>query len=359
VHVNTSFASIKELQFFNERIAGSMCPDKRGLDVYLHVMSRWAKGNGLLGPVKEVMGMPRLTFGLLIKPMCTTYAKMKPLIDHYRQSGDNNVIESDYAIQVWLRKLLARCVALWIEHSQKTVKVRTVTNAIFLKMGKNNVDLYFLQGVVMLCVVTNTDFRSLFNDYVKVIEHDIDHNGFIPAEARGDKSLDYIVYTLPPIIDTFYYFNLIYGLKVKTDSELHKKMTRMFERMSTVNLNTIYDPAPTLVKSAQDYQRHIVQVNKTKNAALTFIPANPESKNIKTPDGKSQYVAFNSDAGNRMRGHKSSYEMYVVGDIDGETKESSVFTYIHRNPSINRGFKMQNFLSIVGTGPIIPLSNLA
>ncbi len=356
-YVNTNFASIKELQIFNDKILSSNCPNKEGLDIYLLVMSTWAKGKGMTGTVKELMGVPRLTYGLFIRPICNAYAKLKPLIDSYKQQNDTKVIQSDYEIQVWFRELLVKCVDLWEDHVFKMTKKKT--NQAFLDMGKNNVDLYFLQGIIMLCMITNTDFSPVFNDYVKIVEHDIDDQGFIPAEARGDKSIDYVLYTLPPIIDTLYYFNLIYGLKVSTGSNLHKKMTRMFYRNINNNLNAVSNPSPSLITEIQNYQRHVVKVNtdNKKIAPLTMYPASSTSLNIKTNDNK-EYVMFKNSYGGAFRNHESSYNTRVIADIPDEFKKNNTFLYIKNNPTINRGNKLATFLSIAAAGPIVPTSQV-
>jgi hypothetical protein len=231
------------------------------------------------------------------------------------------------------------------------------TNQAFLDMGKNNVDLYFLQGIIMLCMITNTDFSPVFNDYVKIVEHDIDEQGFIPAEARGDKSIDYVLYTLPPIIDTLYYFNLIYGLKVNTNSTLHSKMVRMFYRNINNNLNVLPNPSESLIKEIKNYQTHVVKVNTDKKNSLTMYPASSSSLNIKTPDNK-EYVLFKNDYGRAFRNHESSYNTRVVSDLTDELKKNNTFLYVKDNPTINRGNKLATFLSIESTGPIVPPSKV-
>jgi hypothetical protein len=76
-HLNTYTASIAEFSNFNKKV-GANCPNKEGLDVYLLVLTTWAKGKGLLGHVREQATTPRLKYGLLMKEMSSTYARVKP-----------------------------------------------------------------------------------------------------------------------------------------------------------------------------------------------------------------------------------------------------------------------------------------
>jgi hypothetical protein len=346
-YVNTNFVSIKEFHAFNTKI-GKNCPNKEGLDVYLLVLTTWAKGKGLTGDVRELMGVPRLTYGTLIKDMATTYAKFKPLIDSYKQQNDTNIIKADFQIQVWFRELLAKCVDLW--KTQVKVMTGKTTNEAFLSMWMNNVDLFFLQGIIMLCMITNTDFKGLYKDYVKIITHEIDDEGFIPAETRGDKSIDYIIYTLPSILDVLYYFNLFYGLKVNTSSKLDTNMLRLFYRTAHINLDILENPDRALIVEINKFQKHIVQLNKQKSAPLTVVPLTKgvQTLNLTTPDKKSQYLFFKT--ANTISRANKFYERYtttIVSDIPAEAKVRDTFIYVKNNPTINIGLKMPNFLSIV------------